>query len=144
MTLPDVHLQTEQEAVRLAVLAALDTVQDPELGEPVTSLGFVSSCTVGGSAGGHGGDTVGGLVDRVRPGWNVDVRLRLPTYFCAPNFAFLMVADAYDAVSAVPGVARAQVVLEDHFASDAINGGVAAHAGFVDSFEGTDKWPGRC
>ena len=28
------------------------------------------------------------------------VRLRLPTYFCAPNFAFLMVADAYDAVSA--------------------------------------------
>ena len=27
------------------------------------------------------------------------VHLRLPTYFCAPNFAFLMVADAYDAVS---------------------------------------------
>ncbi len=34
------------------------------------------------------------------------MRLRLPTYFCAPNFAFLMVADAYDAVSAVPGVPR--------------------------------------
>jgi metal-sulfur cluster biosynthetic enzyme len=116
------------EELRRKVLAALDTVQDPELDEPVTSLGFVSSCTVGGSAGGSGGETVGGLV--------VDVRLRLPTYFCAPNFAFLMVADAYDAVSAVPGVARAQVVLEDHFASDAINGGVAAHAGFVDSFEG--------
>ena len=32
------------------------------------------------------------------------MRLRLPTYFCAPNFAFLMVADAYDAVSAVDGV----------------------------------------
>ncbi|MDQ1674548.1 MAG: hypothetical protein QOC98_3110 [Frankiaceae bacterium] len=120
-----------RESVRKACLAALDTVQDPELDEPVTSLGFVSSCTVGGSADGHGGETVGGLV-----GWIVDVRLRLPTYFCAPNFAFLMVADAYDAVSAVPGVARAQVVLEDHFASDAINGGVAAHAGFVDSFEG--------
>ena len=29
--------------------------------------------------------------------------LRLPTFFCAPNFSFLMVADAYDAVSAVPG-----------------------------------------
>ena len=54
------------------------------------------------------------------------VRLRLPTYFCAPNFAFLMVADAYDAVSQVDGVRRAEVVLEDHFASDAINGGVAA------------------
>ncbi|MGH3274208.1 MAG: metal-sulfur cluster biosynthetic enzyme, partial [Streptosporangiaceae bacterium] len=58
------------------------------------------------------------------------------TYFCAPNFAFLMVADAYDAVRAVPGVRGAQVVLEDHFASAAINGGVAARAGFARSFDG--------
>jgi metal-sulfur cluster biosynthetic enzyme len=99
------------------VLAALEAVRDPELDEPVTSLGFVSSCTV--SAEGV-----------------ADVRLRLPTYFCAPNFAFLMVADAYDAVSGVAGIHRAEVVLEDHFASDAINGGVAARAGFVQSFEG--------
>ncbi len=99
------------------LLAALDTVRDPELDEPVTSLGFVSSCTV--SAEGV-----------------ADVRLRLPTYFCAPNFAFLMVADAYDAVSRVDGVRRADVVLEDHFASEAINGGVAARAGFVQSFDG--------
>jgi hypothetical protein len=33
-------------------------------------------------------------------------------------------------------VRRAEVVLEDHFASDAINGGVAAQAGFVRSFDG--------
>ena len=99
------------------VLAALDAVRDPELDEPITALGFVASCTV--SAEG-----------------DAQVRLRLPTYFCAPNFAFLMVADAYDATSAVPGVRRAEVVLEDHFASDAINGGVAAHAGFVRSFVG--------
>jgi metal-sulfur cluster biosynthetic enzyme len=100
-----------------AVLAALETVRDPELDEPVTSLGFVSSCTVS--------------ADGV-----AEVRLRLPTYFCAPNFAFLMVADAYDAVSGVEGVRRAEVVLEDHFASEAINGGVAARAGFVQSFDG--------
>jgi metal-sulfur cluster biosynthetic enzyme len=100
------------------VLAALDAVRDPELDEPVTALGFVSSCTV--SDGGS----------------DVQVRLRLPTYFCAPNFAFLMVADAYDAVSAVPGVERTEVVLDDHFASDAINHGVAARAGFEASFEG--------
>ena len=99
------------------VLAALDTVRDPELDEPVTALGFVSSCTV--SADGE-----------------ARVRLRLPTYFCAPNFAFLMVADAYDAVRGVAGVRRTEVVLEDHFASDAINGGVAARSGFVKSFEG--------
>jgi hypothetical protein len=47
-----------------------------------------------------------------------------------------MVADAYDAVAAMPGVRRAEVVLEEHFASDAINGGVAAHAGFARSFDG--------
>jgi metal-sulfur cluster biosynthetic enzyme len=99
------------------VLAALGAVRDPELDEPITLLGFVSSCTV--SADG-----------------DVQVRLRLPTYFCAPNFAFLMVADAYDAVSAVDGVRRTEVVLEDHFASDAINGGVAARAGFARSFDG--------
>ncbi len=62
------------------------------------------------------------------------MRLRLPTYFCAPNFAFLMVADAYDAVSGVDGVRRTEVVLDDHFASDSINAGVAARSGFVESF----------
>lgn len=99
------------------VLAALTSVRDPELDEPVTDLGFVSQCTVS-----EDGDA--------------QVRLRLPTYFCAPNFAFLMVADAYDAVSAAPGVRRTEVVLDDHFASDAINTGVAARAGFVESFDG--------
>jgi metal-sulfur cluster biosynthetic enzyme len=98
-------------------LAALGTVRDPELDEPITALGFVTSCAV--SADG-----------------DARIRLRLPTYFCAPNFAFLMVADAYDAVSAVPGVRSTEVVLEDHFASDAINGGVAARAGFAASFDG--------
>jgi metal-sulfur cluster biosynthetic enzyme len=104
-------------AERSRVLAALDTVRDPELDEPITSLGFVSSCVV--SAAG-----------------DVQVRLRLPTYFCAPNFAFLMVADAYDAVSALPEVRSADIVLEDHFAADTINAGVAARAGFAVSFAG--------
>ncbi len=99
------------------VLAALESVRDPELDEPITHLGFVGECTV--SADGE-----------------ASVRLRLPTYFCAPNFAFLMVADAYDAVIAVPGIRRCDVRLLDHFASDAINGGVAARAGFAESFDG--------
>lgn len=104
-------------AERSRVLAALDAVRDPELDEPITTLGFVASCVV--SAAG-----------------DVQVRLRLPTYFCAPNFAYLMVADAYDAVSALPEVRSADVVLEDHFAADAINAGVAARAGFAVSFAG--------
>ncbi|HVX46345.1 MAG TPA: iron-sulfur cluster assembly protein [Mycobacteriales bacterium] len=97
-----------------AVLAALATVRDPELDQAITALGFVASYEVAEAA--------------------VRVRLRLPTYFCAPNFAFLMVADAFDAVAAIPGVVQPEVVLDDHFASAAINDGVAARAGFARSF----------
>jgi metal-sulfur cluster biosynthetic enzyme len=98
-----------------AILATLEAVRDPELDEAITSLGFVTSCTVS-------------------PDGDAQVRLRLPTYFCAPNFAFLMVADAYDAVAALPGIRTAHVLLEDHFAGDAINNGVAARAGFAATF----------
>lgn len=107
-------------ALRAAVWRALDTVLDPELDEPVTELDFVESCTVS-------GDGVATVV------------LRLPTFFCAPNFSFLMVADAHDAVSAVPGVTRADVTLAGHHASTEINGGVAAGAGFVGSFAGSSQ-----
>ncbi|WP_214369299.1 iron-sulfur cluster assembly protein [Pseudonocardia sp. H11422] len=100
-----------------AVWAALETVLDPELDEPITDLDFVEACTVS--------------ADGV-----ATIRLRLPTFFCAPNFSFLMVADAYDAVSAVPEVTRAEVTLADHHASTEINGGVAARSGFVGSFAG--------
>jgi len=99
------------------LLAALDSVRDPELDEPITSLGFVAACAI--SADG-----------------DAEVQLRLPTYFCAPNFAYLMAADAYDAVTGLPGVRTVRVLLADHFAADAINSGVAAQAGFVQSFSG--------
>jgi metal-sulfur cluster biosynthetic enzyme len=101
----------------MPLLAALAGVRDPELDEPITSLGFVSTCTL--SADGE-----------------AEIRLRLPTYFCAPNFAYLMVADAYDAVTALAGVRSARILLEDHFAAEAINDGVAAQAGFAQSFDG--------
>ena len=98
------------------VRAALATVRDPELDRPITDLDFVSELSVAGP--------------RVR------VRLRLPTYFCAPNFAYLMVSDAYDAVAALPGVTEVDVRLDDHFASEEINAGVAARSGFAGSFPG--------
>jgi metal-sulfur cluster biosynthetic enzyme len=109
-------LKPSPPADRQAVLEALGTVRDPELDEPLPDLGFVSSLEVDG--------------DRVR------VRLRLPTYFCAPNFAYLMVADADTAVRAVPGVRQAEVVLDDHFTSDEINTGIAQRRSFQESFEG--------
>ena len=99
------------------LLDALEEVRDPELDEPITALGFVASAELSDDG-------------------EACVHLRLPTYFCAPNFAYLMVADAYDAVSTMDGVRRTEVVLDDHFAADAINDGVAARAGFVGSFAG--------
>ena len=110
-------MSLRQDGLRSAVWQALGTVLDPEIDEPITALDFVASCTVS-------------------PGGVVSVHLRLPTFFCAPNFSFLMVADAYDAVSAVTGVTAAEVVLDDHHASAEINAGVAAHAGFVRTFPG--------
>lgn len=99
-----------------AVRAALGVVRDPELDEAITDLGFVASVA-----------TLRGAVT---------VRLQLPTYFCAPNFAWLMVADARQAVAAVPGVTSVDVRLDDHFASDEINSGVARDAGFQGTFPG--------
>ncbi|SFE90955.1 Metal-sulfur cluster biosynthetic enzyme [Actinacidiphila alni] len=101
------------------VWAALGTVRDPELDQPITALCFVTEAVVR---------------DHGPAGSAVLVRLRLPTYFCAPNFAFLMVADAHDAVRAVPGVTAVEIRLEDHFAADEINAGVAAQGGFAGTF----------
>jgi metal-sulfur cluster biosynthetic enzyme len=102
-------------ALEAAVRAALDEVRDPELDEPITGLGFVGACDVGL----HG---------------NVTVRLRVPTYFCPPNFVFMMVADARDAIDCIPGVTGVDVGVDDHFAADDINVGVAGQRTFVATF----------
>jgi metal-sulfur cluster biosynthetic enzyme len=99
------------------VLAALATVHDPELDEPITSLGFVGSCVVS-----DGGD--------------VNVHLRLPTPQCAPNFAFLMASDAREAVRRVSGVGEVGVVLDDHYTAAEINAAVGSGGGFDAAFPG--------
>ncbi len=106
---------------RAEVLDALSGVRDPELDEPITDLDFVSELEV--------------------EGGTAFVRLRLPTYFCAPNFAYLMVADAKAALLSVPGVERARVVLDDHYASQEINGGVNEDHGFDGAFAGETEGP---
>lgn len=101
------------------VLEALGTVYDPELDEPITALGFVGSVAVA------GGD--------------VAVRLRLPTPQCAPNFAFLMAADASRAVWGVAGVTAVDVTLEDHYTGAEINATVNAGGSFGDAFPGETR-----
>ena len=103
--------------LRARVIEALGTVYDPELDEPITTLGFVGSCAVS-----EAGD--------------VHLRLRLPTPQCAPNFAFLMAADARAAVRALPHVRDVTVVLEDHYTGAEIDAAVNRGQGFAEAFPG--------
>lgn len=99
------------------VLEALAEVYDPELDEPITGLGFVTSVEI---------DADG----------DVEVILRLPTPQCAPNFAFLMAADARAAIRALPGVRAVAVRLEDHYTGEEINAAVNRGDGFAGAFPG--------
>src|SRR3984957_273507 len=99
------------------VWSALDTVTDPELDESVTSLEFITSVQVGEES-------------------QVRIAFRLPTYWCAPNFAFLMASDMRDAVAEIPWVRGVEVKLLDHFSADLINRAVALRRDFRDAFPG--------
>lgn len=94
------------------VRAVLDVVLDPELDEPITDLGFVTSVSL--------------TDDRV------EVHLRLPTSFCSPSFAYLMASDSRDEVGALLARRRDPrdlvVELDDHHDSTRINAGLAADA----------------
>ncbi|CAN5373470.1 iron-sulfur cluster assembly protein [soil metagenome] len=101
--------------MREAVLRALDAVIDPELDEPITDLGFVHT------------------VDVTAEG-DIEVHLRLPTSFCAPNFAYLMASDAKDVLVELDWTNTVVVELDDHHDSDIINTGLAADAGYRGTF----------
>jgi metal-sulfur cluster biosynthetic enzyme len=105
---------TPSTVLREEAYASLDVVLDPELDEPITSLGFVRSLEV---------------VDA-----DVVVHLRLPTSFCSPNFAYLMASDAKDALTALPWTEQVVVELDEHHDSDIINRGLAADAGYRGTF----------
>ena len=98
------------------VTEALSAVRDPELDEPLTDLGFVKDVRIDGG--------------------QVTVTLWLPTYFCAPNFAYMMAVDAKEAVGAVDGVTDVAIRLIDHHASDDINSGLDAGKDFDETFPG--------
>jgi len=93
----------------------LGTVNDPELDESVTELRFVTAVAVGDDGA-------------------VDVTFRLPTYWCAANFAFLMAEDMRLAVSSLPWVTDVSVTLGDHMYAETINTGIAAKRSFQTSF----------
>lgn len=97
------------------VWARLSEVTDPELDESVTELGFVERVEVD-------GDTV-------------EVDFRLPTYWCAANFAFLMVDDIRIAVEGAPWVRNVRPRLLDHMYEDEVNRAAGGGRAFKDVFD---------
>jgi metal-sulfur cluster biosynthetic enzyme len=93
----------------------LSGVTDPELDQSVTEMKFISAVTIDDD-------------DRVT------VRFRLPTYWCAANFAFMMADDMRAVVGALPWVKAVSVVLDEHMYADTINRGVAEGRSFQDTF----------
>ncbi len=99
------------------VWARLAEVSDPELDQSVADMGFVESVALG-------------------DGGVVRIGFRLPTFWCAPNFAFLMAHDMRRAVESLDWVSRAEILLADHCHAEEINRGVGAGLSFAETFPG--------
>jgi len=96
------------------IMTAIADVLDPELDEPLVKLGFIDRVQVEGS--------------------DVTVIFKLPTYWCSPNFAYLMASDLREKVRAVPGVRAVRVNLLDHCAEAEVTRGINGGLSFSEAF----------
>ncbi len=105
---------TETGVTEAKVRSAIANVLDPELDEPLVKLGFIDRIQVDGS--------------------DVTIIFKLPTFWCAPNFAYLMAGDLRENILTLPDVRSVRVLLLDHFAEDEINQGINAGKPFEEAF----------
>jgi metal-sulfur cluster biosynthetic enzyme len=99
-----------------AILERLARVLDPELDESILDLGFVRSL-------------------QLRLG-HASVALRLPTSWCAVNFAYLMAEDVRRSLLTVEGIRHVTVRLGDHCAAEEIEAAVNDGRPFAEAFPG--------
>ena len=93
----------------------LDEVNDPELDEAITEMGFVERAEVMGDG-------------------SAEVDFRLPTYWCSPNFAFLMLDGVRKALDQLSWAPDYRVKLHDHMFAEEVNRGMEAGKTFGDIF----------
>ncbi len=108
---------TDVQISEADIYVAIADVLDPELDEPLLKLGFIDRVQVEGA---NGAD--------------VTVTFKLPTYWCSPNFAYLMAKDLRSRVRGVPGVRSVHVALLDHCAEDEVTHGVNSELSFAEAF----------
>ncbi len=97
-----------------AALKALSSVTDPELDEPITDLGFVRNVSI---------------EDGI-----VTVDIITSTFWCPPNFIYMMLEDAREAISRVWGVRAVKVHLEGHHDAGKINDAINAGKTFAECY----------
>jgi metal-sulfur cluster biosynthetic enzyme len=93
----------------------LGEVNDPELDEAITEMGFVERAEM----------TSDGTVE---------VDFRLPTYWCSPNFAFLMLDGVRKALDQLSWSPAYRVKLHDHMFAEEVNRGIEAGKSFGEIF----------
>jgi len=101
---------------REVLLQRLDAILDPEIDESILKLGFVNSIQ---TDAGH-----------------ITVELHLPTYWCSPNFCYMMAEDNRHELSKIAGITGVTIRLKDHFASQTIKEGVNSGRTFSEAFPG--------
>ena len=110
----DVRLSLPDTLDREVIFKRLEKVLDPELDESILKLGFVKSIE---AESGH-----------------LTIELHLPTYWCAPNFSYMMAEDTRRELLTVRGLHNVTVRLKDHFASKTIEASVNAGKSFLETF----------
>ena len=93
----------------------LKTVFDPELDESIVDLGFISNI-------------------EIKPNFHVSIELKLPTYFCSANFAWIMCYDSKKAIEKLSWVLDVEVELVDHFVMNKVNKGLKNNETFSSIF----------
>jgi metal-sulfur cluster biosynthetic enzyme len=114
----------DTESARDQVWQAIRTVTDPELDESIADLGFIQSVAITQRESADPSAIAGAAVH---------ITFRLPTYWCAANFAFMMAEDLRERIVRFPWVRKVNIELVDHFTSDEINRGIARGASFTES-----------
>ena len=99
-------------------------VTDPELDESIVDLGFIQSLTISQPPPAYSSQN----------SFDVHLTFRLPTYWCAANFAFIMAEDLRERIAQLSWVNEVQVELADHFTASEINTGLATGKSFSESF----------
>src|SRR2546427_13057062 len=99
---PDAQVELKQN-----VLRALSTVTDRDLAEPIRDLGFVKDLSISNDG-------------------RVSLDLVTSTFWCSPNFVYMMLEEARAVVSKLGGINEVRVHLDGHPDSVRINEAINA------------------